>query len=202
MPKAVHTTQIYKDLLQAIKDKNLHIQTARADITIQPADDVTMEFFAPTRDSYNDLNDYSVVLKITYGDIAYLFTGDVTSNVEAELEGDLSADVLKVGHSRLYNHDINVLRTDELGTVEIDTDGESLTVHTRGKPPKTNAPPLLSSTPDVTAPSETKTAVSPTMTAKPHITNPSAANQHVEQVPTPLATPVPTEIKQTPASTN
>ena len=39
------------------------------------------------------------------------------------------------------------------------------------------------------------------MTAKPHVAPSSAASQHIEQVPTPQATPIPTEIKQTPAPT-
>ena len=43
---------------------------------------------------------------------------------------------------------------------------------------------------------ETKTAISPTMTANPHITNPSAASHHVEQVPTPKATPAPTKTEK------
>ena len=42
----------------------------------------------------------SVVVKATYEDTSFLFTGDATQSVEKEMlsKFDLSADVLKVGH--------------------------------------------------------------------------------------------------------
>jgi competence protein ComEC len=49
----------------------------------------------------DDPNDMSIVLKITYGDTSFLFTGDAERAEEADIidEGyDLSATVLKVGH--------------------------------------------------------------------------------------------------------
>jgi competence protein ComEC len=51
--------------------------------------------------SYDDPNDTSIVLKITYGNTSFLFTGDAERTAEADiLEAgyDLSATVLKVGH--------------------------------------------------------------------------------------------------------
>ena len=48
-----------------------------------------------------DTNNTSMVLKLTYGDISYLFTGDLEHDAETRLvekNDDLSADVLKVGH--------------------------------------------------------------------------------------------------------
>lgn len=51
--------------------------------------------------NYDDPNDTSIVLKVTYGDTSFLFTGDAERTAEADIlaEGyDLSATVLKVGH--------------------------------------------------------------------------------------------------------
>lgn len=48
-----------------------------------------------------DTNDTSIVLKITYGDTSFLFTGDAEREAEQALlnsGADLSATVLKVGH--------------------------------------------------------------------------------------------------------
>ncbi|MDD3032684.1 MAG: hypothetical protein PHF88_01820, partial [Candidatus Pacebacteria bacterium] len=47
-----------------------------------------------------DLNDNSLVLKLIYNDSKFLFTGDLTSNLEDDLvrSFDLESDILKVGH--------------------------------------------------------------------------------------------------------
>ena len=46
-----------------------------------------------------DLNSSSIVLKLTYGKVNFLFTGDATSLVEESLlHKDIGADVLKVAH--------------------------------------------------------------------------------------------------------
>lgn len=59
-----------------------------------------VEFFGPVYDT-TDLNNTSIVLKITYGSTSFLFTGDAEREVEQDIldKGfDLSATVLKVGH--------------------------------------------------------------------------------------------------------
>lgn len=51
--------------------------------------------------NYDDTNDTSIVMKITYGDTSFLFTGDAERTAEADILDagyDLSATVLKVGH--------------------------------------------------------------------------------------------------------
>lgn len=64
--------------------------------------DATVTVFSPSRNAdYDNLNNYSIVLKVDYKDISFLFTGDAEAEVEAELleKGyDLNADVLKCGH--------------------------------------------------------------------------------------------------------
>lgn len=49
-------------------------------------------------ETWDDINDYSVVCRLDTGDIEFLFTGDAETPVEAILKGDISAEVLKVGH--------------------------------------------------------------------------------------------------------
>lgn len=46
----------------------------------------------------SNANDYSVVCRLDCGDIEFLFTGDAETPVEDILTGDLSAEILKVGH--------------------------------------------------------------------------------------------------------
>lgn len=50
---------------------------------------------------YDDMNDNSILLKMTYGEISFLFMGDAEENAEKDLleQGyDLRSTVLKVGH--------------------------------------------------------------------------------------------------------
>ena len=55
----------------------------------------------PIKKDYEDINDTSIVLRIEYGDLAFLFTGDMEGKAELDLVysgANLKADVLKVGH--------------------------------------------------------------------------------------------------------
>lgn len=59
------------------------------------------QIYAPNSSSYDDLNDYSIVVKVEFGNNSFLFTGDVGEVSEKEILSkglDLKADVLKVGH--------------------------------------------------------------------------------------------------------
>lgn len=102
MPKAVSTTKTFENLLETISRKNLQITTATAGKEICTYSDVTAKFLAPVSDSYDETNDYSAVVKITYGDNSFLFMGDAEKLSEDEMLANdiysLEADVLKIGH--------------------------------------------------------------------------------------------------------
>ena len=98
MPRAVSTSKTYENLLETIGDKGLEIHTGRAGVEVLNEDNLSIEMLAPVQDSYSNLNNYSIVLKITYGDTSFLYTGDAEEESLDEITGDLSADVLKVGH--------------------------------------------------------------------------------------------------------
>ena len=98
MPKAVSTTKTYENLLQTIKDKNLKINTAKAGISIIDTNTLKINILAPNNDTYTELNNYSVVTKITYGTTKFLFMGDAEKLSENEIKEDVSADVIKIGH--------------------------------------------------------------------------------------------------------
>ncbi len=101
MPKASHNTKTFERLLTAIQTKGLSITTAKAGVDIEPEPGVFLEFLAPVSASYQDLNNYSAVLRLSYGNHSFLFTGDAESQVEQQILGsgkEISAQVLKVGH--------------------------------------------------------------------------------------------------------
>ena len=166
MPKASTTTKTYKNLLTAIKKKGNKINTAKAGVSIYSGSGINIQILAPNSTSYEDLNNYSVVIKLTYGKKSFLFMGDAEMLSEDEITADISADILKVGHhgsststsedfinrvnpeyaviscgkDNSYGHphketmatlkkcDVEVLRTDTMGTIIATTDGTDLEI--------------------------------------------------------------------------
>jgi competence protein ComEC len=98
MPRVSHTTQTFERLLDAIDRKGLQVNTARAGVNILSVPGLQIDIVAPVRDNYNNLNDWSAVVLLTYGSTAFLFTGDAEALSEGHITADISADVLKVGH--------------------------------------------------------------------------------------------------------
>ena len=98
MPKVVSTTKTYENLLMAIKDKNLKINTAKAGTSIIDTDALKINILAPNNSTYTELNNYSVVTKITYGTTKFLFMGDAEKLSENEIKENVTADVIKIGH--------------------------------------------------------------------------------------------------------
>lgn len=98
MPKVISTTKTYESLLMAIKDKNLKINTAKAGTSIIDTDALKINILAPNSETYTELNNYSVVTKITYGTTKFLFMGDAEKLSENEIKENVTADVIKIGH--------------------------------------------------------------------------------------------------------
>ena len=98
MPRAESTTKTYKNLLEAVGDKELGIKKAKAGVVMIDEDGIFAQFVAPTEDKYESLNNYSAVLKLTYKNASFLFTGDAEKESERQIKDDIDADILKVGH--------------------------------------------------------------------------------------------------------
>ncbi|HHW30345.1 MAG TPA: MBL fold metallo-hydrolase [Clostridiaceae bacterium] len=101
MPRISTTTKTFEDVLLSIKNKGLKVTTAKAGVTFDLGEDVRVEIIAPNSDNYEDINNYSAVIKLTYGETSFLFTGDAETVSEKEMISkgyNLKADVLKVGH--------------------------------------------------------------------------------------------------------
>ncbi len=92
------TSSVYEDLLDAAANKGLKIRAARNESF--ELGEISVQTYA-AEGEYSNLNDYSVVLRLTHGENSFLITGDCEKQEESELlkRGcDVSADVLKVGH--------------------------------------------------------------------------------------------------------
>jgi competence protein ComEC len=101
MPRVSHTSKTYENVLLAVKAKGLKISSSKAGVTILDQNGLKANFVAPCSSSYDNLNNYSAVIKIQHGNTTFLLTGDAEAESEQQMlssGANLKADVLKVGH--------------------------------------------------------------------------------------------------------
>jgi competence protein ComEC len=101
MPQATTTTKTYEDVLTAISRKGLKITAAKGGQTIDVDPAIKADVLAPNSSTYDDLNNSSIVIKLTYKNTSFLLAGDAEDISEQEMVNkgyNLKADVLKVGH--------------------------------------------------------------------------------------------------------
>lgn len=102
MPKVAHTSESFREVLNAVSDNGIKIDTAAKGVSL-PLSGMDAEFIGPAGDEYEELNNYSAVLKLTYGETVFLFQGDAEAEserdiLESSMKGELKADVIKLGH--------------------------------------------------------------------------------------------------------
>jgi competence protein ComEC len=93
-----HTTHIYSTMLETIDKRNIkYVTPVNGDhISIDP--NVDIEVMNSNTNSTN-LNDDSIVLKMTYNKVVFLFEGDASSKVEDTYAYNVGkVDILKVAH--------------------------------------------------------------------------------------------------------
>ncbi|HJJ90652.1 MAG TPA: MBL fold metallo-hydrolase, partial [Methanocorpusculum sp.] len=102
-----HTTATYEKLMQYILEKNIPYRMVSTENKIQsPWRDVRLNILSPQQDlvkveSKPDINENSVVMKVTYKNVSYLLTGDAGRRAEERMLAsgmDLKAEILKAGH--------------------------------------------------------------------------------------------------------
>ncbi|WP_010239921.1 ComEC/Rec2 family competence protein [Clostridium arbusti] len=94
-------TSDFKDLIQGLKAKNMKINVLTPGDNINLGENIQCQVLAPNHSSYDNLNNYSIVLKITYKNSKFLFNGDAEEESENEILSngfDVSCDILKLGH--------------------------------------------------------------------------------------------------------
>ena len=97
MPDVITTTKTFENTIDALNDNNVKFETPSINDTFNLGGCLFEVLYVGTDAS--NLNNSSIVLKMTYKNIKFLFMGDATTSVEKEiLNDDLKADILKVGH--------------------------------------------------------------------------------------------------------
>jgi competence protein ComEC len=99
------TTSEYIAWLEEIKKQKIPMEIAQAGQIISFGENLKLEILYPLEDlsgkQFENLNNSSVVGKLTFGETSFLFTGDAETEVEKKLISsnfDFKVDVLKVAH--------------------------------------------------------------------------------------------------------
>ncbi len=106
MPDAVSASSAYEGMLAALYDRDVPSHILYAGDSELPClgSEITVELLSPWRNSgFSDLNDMSLIFRISYGESSILLTGDAGADAEAlalkMLDADsFVSDVLKVAH--------------------------------------------------------------------------------------------------------
>lgn len=98
LPDIEHDTKTFDRMISVIEDSDAEVIEAKAGVSILSEDGLDVDILAPNGTGYEELNDYSAVVKITYGNTSFLFMGDAEKISEAEIKTDVSCDIVKVGH--------------------------------------------------------------------------------------------------------
>ncbi len=169
MTNGINETTSYENFLKAIKKKKITPQLVKSNDTFEMGD-LLFTVLNPLYDRYENLNNYSICLKMVYKDTSFLFMGDAEKEVEKNILSlgiDVLADVYKAGHhgsststteaflnkanplaaiiscgkNNDYGHphketidkfnrkSIKTYRTDLLGTITLNSDGEHITIN-------------------------------------------------------------------------
>jgi competence protein ComEC len=100
LPEAVHTTKTYVDVLDAMEAHGLKATkpVVGDKYSLGPASFIIV---SPNSSDYDELNNYSVGIRLTYNHISFLLAGDAEKLSEEEMLKNglnLCADVLKLSH--------------------------------------------------------------------------------------------------------
>lgn len=94
-----HTTKTYKEYVQKIWHKKIPVQIAKLYDYIKVDPEVTLQVLN-TSSTYKTNNNSSIVLRMTYKDLRFLFMGDLEKEAEKRLtqRTNIEADIIKIAH--------------------------------------------------------------------------------------------------------
>lgn len=106
MPQSTHDTKTYERLIASISENDVELAEAwgGTDSYIEWDERCTVQILSPLHGGeYSNFNDWSIMLRVEYGENSMLFTGDAETHAESFAmynlpESCFDATVLKVGH--------------------------------------------------------------------------------------------------------
>jgi len=96
-----HTSKTYQEYLNTILSKGINYIVPEVGDEFDLKLDTKMKIVGPLSPSEGDLNNSSIVFKLIYKNVSFLFAGDAEAEIENQIlqrNLDISSDILKVGH--------------------------------------------------------------------------------------------------------
>lgn len=97
----IPASKTYHDVLEAITNNDCSVIEAKSNTVIFQDENTNICCLSPERGDWENLNNYSAVIKLTYHDIDILFMGDAESEIEEQLlesNYNIDVEILKVAH--------------------------------------------------------------------------------------------------------
>ena len=94
------TTNWYIKLMEELQNGDYVVEYPQVGASYYLGD-ATMKVIGPISDANGNTNNYSTVMKVSFGEMDIIMTGDAETEVEEEIlvsNADLDAEILKVGH--------------------------------------------------------------------------------------------------------
>ena len=115
MPDHAKNTAIFNRTLDAIEESGAECIFGEAG-QVYTEGALQMRFLAPNSEKYSDTNDYSIAMRVLYGETAILLTGDAEKTSEHEMikkysSFEFKADLMKAGHHGSYTSNSKDLLT-------------------------------------------------------------------------------------------
>lgn len=102
MPNVGNWTVEYKNMIKSLNNKGIKSLEAKAFVNLNLGSNIRCEIISPSSNNYGDnLNNWSAVIRLSYGNTSFLFTGDAEALAEKEMinnKFNLKSTVLKVSH--------------------------------------------------------------------------------------------------------
>jgi len=96
------TTRTYENMLDALDAQNVTVKQITDETQIPAPEGAVFEVLSPyDGDDWDETNDYSAVIRFTYGNVSFMLTGDAEAPVEErilETGADIRCQILKCGH--------------------------------------------------------------------------------------------------------
>ena len=100
MPKQLSTTKTFEDVLVAIQNKNMKVTTPKVG-DVYNLGRAKWTILGPNKEKYEDVNNSSIVIRLTFGSNSFLFMGDAEELSEREISSndhEIKSDLIKIGH--------------------------------------------------------------------------------------------------------
>lgn len=102
MPNKESKSKTYQRMMTALDASGATVITPEPELEFSLGS-MTVTILAPISEKYSDTNNYSVVMRLDFGETSFMMVGDAEKDSELEMLGKyrtelLDCDVLKVGH--------------------------------------------------------------------------------------------------------